>query len=193
MIFFFFLKIFFSCNPPDPLDMTYSAINLKVMDNSGHLYDRNFSDTLYSDAVAVKLSLSDSIMYYASNPFNAAELFSFESARALSPNISYQPVQLIEDIQVFTEFDIDDTFRAGSNISDSILYSYDYIFSLYKTRDQAIVYFNGLQPEPHCWVMMYLKSSVKNTKIQFRVEVTLDDGSMLIGTTGVHAITPSYL
>ena len=172
--------------------MTYSTISLEVMDNSGHLYDRNYSDTLYSDAVSIELSLYDSSMYYTSNTFKAAELFSFESAYAWSYNYSYKPVHLVHDIQVFTEFDIDDTFKAGDNISDSILYSKE-SWSLYVTKDKAIGFFNSLQGEPNCSVMMYLKLSVKNTQARFRVVVSLDDGSKLIETTGLHSITPSNL
>lgn len=193
MIFFFFLKIFFSCTPPAPFDMTYSTINLEVMDNSGHVYDRNNSDTIYSDAVSIELSLSDSSMYYASNTIKAAELFSFESAYAWSPDFTYQPVHLVHDIQVFTEFDIDDTFKAGDNITDSILYLEKPSYSLYVTKDKAITYFNGLQWEPGCSVMMYLKLSVKNTQARFRVVVSLDDGSKLIETTDIYSITPSNL
>jgi hypothetical protein len=187
------MKIFFSCDPPEPLDMTYSTISLEVMDNSGHLYDRNYSDTLYSDAVSIKLSLSDSSMYYVSNTFKAAELFSFESAHAWSPNYTYQPVHLIQDISVYTEFDLDDTFKAGDIISDSILYSKEYSWSLYVAKDKAIGFFNSIQGEPNCSVMMYLKSSVKNTQARFRVVVSLDDGSKLIETTGLYSITPSNI
>ncbi|MEX2370149.1 MAG: DUF5034 domain-containing protein [Bacteroidales bacterium] len=193
IIFFFFLKIFFSCTPPDPIDMTYSVINLEVMDNSGHYHDRNYSDTLYSDAVSIQLSLSDSSTYYASNSFKSGELFSFESACAWSPNYSYKPVHLIQDIRVYTEFDLDDTYKAGANISDSILFSLESVYSLYETIDKAIMYFNDLQWEPSCTVRMYLKSSVKNSQAQFIVEVLLDDGSKLIETTDVFYITPSNL
>lgn len=193
VVFFFFVKLFFSCDPPDPIDMVYSAIKLEVRDNSGHVYSRYYSDTIYSDAVSIELSLADSTNYYASNTLKAATLFSFEPVSAFSPNISYQPVHLVEDIRVFTVFDIDASYQAGDDITDSILYSTDDMFSMYVEREKAISYFNGLQWRPRCSVLMVLKSSVKNTKARFRVEVSFDDGSRLIETTGLYTIIPSNL
>jgi hypothetical protein len=187
------MKVFFSCTPPDPFDINYTTVYLEMIDNSGHSHERNYSDTLYSDAVSIELTLSDSIMYYASSIINSDRLFTFESALALSPNYSYQPEHLVQDIQVFTVFDIDTIYKVGDNISDSVLYSIDNLFGLYVTKEKAIKYTNGLQSEPACTLSLFLKSSIENSKAQFRVEISLDDGSKLIGTTKLYPVIPSNL
>jgi|GEM_PF-1553986 len=194
LLFCFFTKVLFSCREPEPLDMLYSKMELELFDNSGHPFYRIPSDTLFSDAVAIQLELSDSSMnYYGSNTIKAAGLFSFEPVYGFSPNISYRPVQLIQDIRVFTLFDLDDTYRAGDDISESILYAYDYGFGLYQPKEEAIKYANGLQPEPSCSLKLFLKSSVHITSVRLRVEVILDDGTILNGTTDEYPVIPSNL
>jgi hypothetical protein len=131
--------------------------------------------------------------YYASNIVKAAELFSVESAHAFSLNESYQALHLIQDIQVYTVFDIDDQFKSGDNISDSVLYSFEYGFAMYILEEDVINFANSVQSEPACSFMLYLKSSVKNTKVQFRVEISLDNGSKLIGITELYSVIPSNL
>lgn len=190
----FFIKVLFSCREPEPLDMQYSKMELELFDNSGHPFYRTPSDTLYSDAVAIQMTLSDSGMYYyAAHTLKAAGLFSFAPVYGFSPNISYQPVHLVRDIHIFTLFDLDDRYRAGDDITDSILYAYDYGFGMYKMKEDAIKFANGLQSEPSCLLKLFLKSSVHNTSIRLRVEVILDDGSILSGTTDEYPVIPSYL
>lgn len=194
LLFCFFIKVLFSCREPEPLDMHYSKITLEMFDNSGHPYYRTPSDTLYSDAVAFQMSLSDSSMYYyKSKTIRTAALFSFEPAYGFSPNISYQPVHLIQDIVVYTLYDIDDTFRAGDDITDSILYAYDYGFGMYQLKENAIKFANGLQYKPSCVLKLFLKSSVHNTLVRLSVEVILDNGTILSGTTDEYPVIPSKL
>jgi len=194
LFFCFFMKVLHSCREPEPLDMQYNRITLEMFDNSGHPHYRTPSDTLYSDAVAFQMNLSDSgLYYYQSKTIQTAALLSFEPAYGFSPNISYQPVQLVKDIRVFTVFDMNDTFRAWDDITDSILYAFDYGFGMYQLKENAIKFANGLQHEPSCVLKLFLKSSVHNTRVRLSVEVTLDNGTILSGTTEEYPVIPSNL
>jgi len=190
-IIFFSVRLFFSCTPPDPIDISYNTAVLISIDNSGQYTNYGYPDTLYSDAIALQLILSDSThLYYASNVGRSINTFGFETACATSINYSFRPVNQVRDIQFYTLLDMNDTFKAGDNISDSILYSYENMFELYSYKDEAIKHFNKLQNDPFSKLNIVLKASVKNKNAQFRVEVSLDDGSLISDTTDVLTIIP---
>jgi hypothetical protein len=176
----FGIRLFFSCTPPDPIEMNYNTLSLLGIDNSGR-YIRSYSpiDTMYAEAVALELTVSDSIRHYAQNFNKIVESVSFAPAMATSIDYSFIPVSKIEEIKVITLFDIDNEIKAGDDISQHILYAMDYNFEMYKNSHQAIAELNGVQSNPSCSIGIILKKMVKNTKAQFKVIILLDNNQEL--------------
>ena len=176
----FGMRLFFSCTPPDPIEMNYNTVSLLGIDNSGQ-YIRSYSqiDTMYAEAVALELTVSDSIQHYAQNFNKIIESFSFTSAMAFSIDYSFIPVSKIEKIEVITLFDIDSEIKAGDDISEHIVFAKDSSFEMYKNNHQAIAELNGVQSEPSSSIGIILRKTVRNAKAQFKVNILLDDNQEL--------------
>jgi hypothetical protein len=184
----FLIQLFFSCDPPDstPIDINYNYLSVKGVDNSGQYMSGYYDavDTMYSEAVAFKLTLSDSsYYYYASNRVKSVKPLSFSSAMALSIDDSYTPVNQVKDIKTTTLFDIDNELRAGADISSHILYSSGDMFELYENHNYAISTLNAVQNDASGSVYLFLKKAVQNTMLQFKVEITLDNDAVLVCKT----------
>jgi hypothetical protein len=192
----FGIKLFFSCTPysQDPIEINYNNISVVGIDNSDRYLDYyNSIDTIYSDAVALKLTLSDTSKYYATSLFpTLRETFSFQTLKAKDIEPSYIPRYKVIDIKVKTLLDINDSLKAGDDISEHILCSSRDNFDLYYNLSQGITWLNGIQSYyESSSIIIVLKASVKNANAQFEVKVTLDNGNELLGTTGIFTIIES--
>lgn len=189
----FGIKLYFSCTPPDPIEMYYNNIKIVGMDNTGkYLTSNNELGTFYSEAVAMELTLSDTSMYYtASNSTGIMQAFSFRSAQATSIHLSYIPVNKVTDIKVKTLLDINESIKAGDDISAHILYPSEDTFDLYYDLSRGISRLNGAQNYASSSIVLVLKASVQNTNAQFEVTVTLDSGYKLLCKTEIFTIIES--
>lgn len=181
----FGMRLFFSCTPPDsistdPIEFNYNTLRLVGIDNSGQ-YLRSYSpiDTMYAEAVALNLTLSDSIHHYAQNFNKILASISFTPAMATSIDFSFIPVSKIEEIKVITLFDLDGEIKAGDDISQHIVYAMNSNFEMYKNSHQAIAKLNVTQSEPSSSIGIILKKRVNNTKAQFKVNVLLNNNHEL--------------
>ncbi len=168
------IKILIGCVPHESIEITYNDISVIGVDNSGEFTPGDTKiDTLFSSAVALRLILSDSSQIAS---FSAATFksLSFSNAMATSIDYNYIPKNKVMDIKVATVFDIDANTKAGSDISNSILYDFGN-FELYRTKDEAIQKLNGIQDSPSAAVYIILKLDVKNSKAQFKIDILLDD------------------
>ncbi|MFA6401088.1 MAG: hypothetical protein WCX31_05610 [Salinivirgaceae bacterium] len=190
MIIGFVLKLFFSCTPPPPIEMQYNSINITGIDNSGRFMGSYASvDTMYSGAVALKLTLFDSThYYYAFTISKVLKSLSFTPAMAFSVDESYIPVNKVEQIIITTLFDIDEDVKAGDDISNLIVYDTGGDFELYQNMNNAIGALNRTQSEASGSIAMVLLKPIENTKAQFNVRVTLDTGNELSFSTGIFTI-----
>ena len=186
----FGLKLFFSCTPPSPIEIHYNSINIIGINNSDRFMDKYTSvDTMYSGAVALKLSLFDSTYnYYAFNFYKSLKSLSFTPAMALTIDESYIPVNKVEQIKIRTLFDIDESVKAGDDISNLIVYDAGSDFKLYQNLNYAIASLNGSQATADSSIVMALRTSIANTKAQFEVKITLDNGYELSFITGIFSI-----
>jgi len=197
VIFYLSVKMFFSCVPQNPISFNYNSIRLYGVNNSGeYLINNTEIDTLYSDAVAINLQIADSTeYYYEANNYFINELkntFSFEKAYATSiAPPPYYPENKVTAINVYSILDLNETIKAGDQLNDCLLFSYDNTFSLYHTNKDVCKYLSGVQDGPSSSVTIILKPAVTNTKAQFKVEVVLDNCTKLIDTTQVFHIIPS--
>jgi hypothetical protein len=184
------LRIFFSCTPPPPNDMTYNAIKLSGVDNSDRFMKRNAEvDTLYAGAVAFRLTLSDSTLHYAKHSVKSAQMFAFKQAMALSPaERTFLPTVRVTEIKTFTLFHINGQIKAGDDVSSRMVFDGGSDFELYQTTSSAIDALNRTQIGASGSVIMVLKDVVEGSNAQFRVEVTFEDGSQLIATTNLFTL-----
>ena len=186
----FGLKLFFSCTPPSPIEMHYNSINIIGIDNSDRFIDKYTSvDTMYSGAVALKLSLFDSTYnYYAFNFYKVFKSLSFTPAMALTIDESFIPVNKVEQLRIITLFDIDENVKAGDDISNLIVYDAGSDFELYQNLNYAIATLNRTQATAGSSIVMVLRTSIENTKAQFGVKITLDNGYDLSFITDMFTI-----
>lgn len=189
----FGFKLFFSCTPysQDPIEIDYNFISVIGIDNSDR-YLNNYTDidTIYSDAVALKLTLSDTSKYYAAlfSP-NLLETFSFQTLKADDIDPSYIPRNKVIDIKIKTLLDINETLKAGDDISEYILCASRNDFDLYHNLSYGISWLNDIQSyHERGSIILVLKASVKNTNAHFEITVTLDNGIELLGTTEIFTI-----
>ena len=186
----FGLRLFFSCDPARSVDikLSYNKIDVTGVDNSGQFLNPNSNtDTMYADAVALRLCLSDSLQpghYYSSRSI-MRELFSFQSTYAIPVTENYIPQISVENIRIKTLTNIDNDIQAGDDITDYFLYvPYDYYTdSLYQDLNKAITRLNSIQCKPWGEVILILRKTVQNTNARFEVSVALDNGETLSYTT----------
>lgn len=191
----FGIKLFFSCTPssPIPIEINYNTISAVGVDNSGRFVDYYSTiDTIYSDAIALKLTLSDSNMFYASSYSpNILQSFSFHTMHAESIEPYYIPKNKVIGIKIKTLLDINETIKAGEDISAHILCSKRENFGMYNNLSHGISWLNGVQNYESSAIVLVLKTSVKNTNAQFEVVVTFDSGDSLLCTTEIFTIIES--
>ncbi|MBN2610842.1 MAG: hypothetical protein JXB00_04720 [Bacteroidales bacterium] len=191
----FGFKLFFSCSPYSQslIEINYNHIRVEGIDNSGRFMDYyNTTDTFYSDAVALKLTLSDTSMFYAvSYLSNALQAFSFWAVRADDISPAFIPRIKVTGIKVTTLLDINDSIKAGDDISGHILSSSSDNFVMYHNIEHAVSWLNGIQNYENSSIVLILKTSVKNTTARFDIVVTLENGDELLFTTSVFSIIES--
>jgi len=165
---------------------------LEGIDNSGKfLQVYSNIDTMYSEAVAIKLTLFDSL-YFPSTDYYAGALKSLgiTPASALSVYYTFKPLFRVEQIRITTLLDMAPDVKAGDDITDHFVFSTGNSFALYKTYNQALSTFNSEQPYPYAWVVLILKKRVQAPNAQFRVSVSLENGDILEANTNIYTIMP---
>lgn len=192
----FGIKLVFSCTPvsQDPIEIDYNNISVVGIDNSDrYLGYYNTIDTSYSDAVALKLTLSDTSIFYAASFYqNFKQTLSFQTLKADEIDPSYIPRNKVVEIKVITLIDINDSIKAGDDISEHILCAFRDDFELYHDLNKGISWLNGIQSfYESSPIILVLKTSVRNSNAQFEVKVTLESGIELLGTTEILTIIES--
>ena len=129
-------------------------------------------------------------MFYAATfSSNLMQTFSFQTARAYDIEPSYIPLNKVVDIKVKTLIDINESLKAGDDISEHILCSSRDDFDMYHNLSQGISWLDDIQSRhKSSSIILVLKTSIKNTNAQFEVKVTLDNGNELFGTTVIFTI-----
>lgn len=188
----FVFRLLLSCTPTDydPFNITYNSLSVTAIDNSGRYLNSSSVDTLYAEAVALKITLADTSNQFAfSWASGISNTMCFQSVLAMDPVLSYLPVNKVVSLKVKTLFDINETIGAGDEVSEYFLCSCNGDFGLYSSISRAIAAFNGVQTNhPKSSVLVALKTTVENTQAQFEIEVIFGDGSRLVVETSVFTI-----
>ena len=191
----FVFKLFFSCTPfsDSVSEITYNTASIEGIDNSGMFMEfYSTTDTLYSEAVALKLTLSDSSVFYAASCSpGIMQGFSFRAAHATSINQTFVPVHKVKGIKVKTLLDMNDSIKAGDDITAHILCSQGNSYRMYSNLNQGISWLNGVQSEESSSIVLVLKKTVKNTNARLEVAIILDNGDELLCTTKLFTIIDS--
>ena len=138
--------------------------------------------------------MADTSRFYATSFLpNLQQTFSFQTVEAKDPAQSFIPLNKVVDIKVKTLLDINDSIKAGDDISEHILCTSRNDFDLYHNLNQGILWLNGIQSYGQNDLILVLKTTVNNTNAQFEVKVTLDNGNVLSGTTERFKIIESQL
>ncbi len=187
------IKTLISCNPPPPIDFIYNSIKIEGINNNREYIGNNITDTICAEALCLKLSLFDSVQYYAQSKFKAnVPLFSFKRAMAMDYTDSYVPEIKLVSIKVVSIYNLNNEIEAGDDVTDIFLFTGERFSSfLYNYQEWAISGFNEAHSNPGSFIFMVLKVPVENSKAQFSIEVKLEDGSTLSDTTNTfQIITP---
>ncbi|HPW67030.1 MAG TPA: hypothetical protein PLY32_03400 [Salinivirgaceae bacterium] len=188
----FSIKLILSCtpHPSEPIEMNFNKIRVHGIDNSDkYLNNRKYVDTMYSNAVAFTLNLSDTTHGYSIYCANKAlRTLSFAPAMATSISISYIPVNRVTQIKITTLLDIDDDIKAGDDITDIFLFENDRDGFLYKNINSAITKLNGKQSCASRSINAILTVAAKRPTLQLNFQVTLDNDIVLSVDTDVITI-----
>lgn len=192
-VLYFGVQFFFSCEPPEPIFMSYNKISIEAVNNASVYV--NFTqpiDILYSKAVAFNLTIADTTDTYVSRYSYFKKALSFKQAYAMSiPDPSYIPSESVESVTIYSLFDINGAIKAGDIITEHLLFVNFENQGLYNGFDAIYAHYNGEQTYKNSSAVLVLKTEVENTQAQFKVEVVLDDGSILTTTSPVFTIIPS--
>ena len=190
----FFVRVVFSCHPleSEPEDFSFNSLEVHAVDNSGrYLREFDYVDTMYAEAVALKIDLSDTSFFgLAGIPTLNISSFSFPSLLATSKVLRFAPVAEVDDIQVITMMNLNQDIKAGADISVHVLCSFD-SFDLYSPMNTGIKYLNEVREYPSASLVLVLKEKVENTKARFKVFVKLEDKRCLEYLTEEFIILPT--
>ncbi|MDN4165863.1 hypothetical protein QWY31_10130 [Cytophagales bacterium LB-30] len=188
----FSLRLLISCKqyPLDPEIIDFNQLRLAGIDNSGLYLDHSTSvDTLYAEAVVVKLTLSDTSLYYSSHRPETQHPFAFQALQADDISPSYVPRNKVVAIRIHTLQDINAALQAGDEITEQVLSSFGDNFGLYQALPEGIAWLNGVHRDyPERFLLLVLSTPVENTSAQFEVRVRLDNEQELVATTPVFTI-----
>ncbi len=188
----FGIRLFFSCTPNDfdPMEMDYNSLSTSYVDNS-NVYLSYFRevDTSFSEAVAIKLTLSDtSQMYKKSLSAKLQQAVSFRTSQADDWSPTYIPRNRVSELNVRTLFPVNASIDAGDDVTKFFLYAGG-SFAMYSHLDKAIETLNRTQSYDRlCTIVLVLAERVENTKAQFELTVTFENGDKLVSTTPVLTI-----
>lgn len=172
------------------IDIAYNKLVVEGVDNSDWMMQYNINGKLYSEAVALKLALQDTNRnYYCSSETTLQNLIAglaFTQAFADQPVEIFKPVNNVEEINIYTLYDMKPYFNAGEEISDSVMCPAGYGFNLYEPLNKVVSKIN--QTNPECSFTCVLKNKINNTEARFKVDVVLSDGSTLSDTTEIFTI-----
>lgn len=188
----FGMSFFLSSCPssPEVIGINYNNINITGIDNSTEYLFQTSSNSIHADALALKLTLSETSIFQTSLLFpKLIESLSFQTAYASSPaDPIYIPLNKVVAIKIKTLFDIDDSLSAGDDVSAHFLCSLGVWNDLYHNLNQGVSWLNSEFNNGDNSIVLVLKKSVKNRNAQFEIEVTLDNGKKLLAITEMYTI-----
>ncbi len=182
VILFTALRIFNSCTPPPPIGMDFNTVNAFGVDHSGKYTNPNtVADSMYSEAVAISVTISDSTLWFRSysSVNTRISTFSLTEAKASDYTPYFYSETKVVDMAFHTIYDIDETIKAGDRIDEHIYFSGERTALYHQDKNRVIESFKGYHNAPYCSALLIFRPKVQNNKLQFKIDITLEDGRTL--------------
>lgn len=171
-----------------------NSIEITNIDNSQTYPQFTEEDEMHKAAVAFNVLISDTTLtenYAYSQPLQSSIGFSTALAWSCDCSMNYLPEPTIQNFNIFTNFDINDTVKAGDDVSNLFLVT-DYSWSnrdLYYELNELINLANLTTNEmPGILLKIFLKVPVDNSKAEFTIEITLSNDTKISQTTNTITI-----
>lgn len=188
----FLIRLMISCCPCEiePILLNLNTLTISNLDNSSDVHDPprlSQSDSMYSNAVAFEVVLSDSTYENEYDEFALAiRNLGFKSALAFwcDCNQPYAPNQKVKKISIVSLFELLPGQGKGCDVSDwfvalpsaNRLYSgIDQLYELINT--ELVQNFAGIRFQLFC------KEDLKTPQAQFAITAELTDGTLLTAHT----------
>jgi hypothetical protein len=163
-----------------------NKINISNIDNSGLYAVQTESDTMFCEAVAFRIELSDTMNYIHLSALKPAGI-GISSCQANEPEPSFKPGQQIESISIVSLFDISDAIPAYTDVTAYFCYTpenYSVPGDLYLSWIQLKEVLNNWSyNNKQVSFDLYFKENIQAGSAQFTISLGLSDGMTLRGTT----------
>lgn len=182
VIVFTAFRVLNSCTPPPPVAINFNAVNAYGIDHSGkYAQTYQVADSMYSEAVAFVVTISDSTYWfdYYSCAHTLRDWLSFTEAKASDYSPCYYSKTKVSDLAFYTVYDINETIKAGERIDEHVYFSGVRAALYHQDKNRVIESFNGYQNVPFSSALLILRPKVQNNKVQFKIDITLEDGRVL--------------
>lgn len=186
----FMLRVVSSCiDPVWDFDFNFNKITVGNLDNSGIYWTDTDDNTMYSAAVAFKVTISDE-MLLASGVLRRSDagFTGFTPVSAMSPEPRYHPKHRITGISIVTLEDMSPGISAGTDVTGLFVAhlphfkTHDFLYldaeELPSALDQE--FYPG---EPSVSFQLFCRENIAGNAAQFLITVTLSDESTLSATT----------
>jgi hypothetical protein len=190
VIIFNLVRLFQGCNdfPQQIILFDLNKMNVSNIDNSGLNALQTESDTMFSEAVAFRIELSDTTNFIHLSALKPAGIGIF-SCLANEPEPSFKPGQMIETIGIVSLFDISVVIPANTDVTAYFCYgteNYSVPGDLYLSWDQLKEILNDWSYDnKRVSFNLFFKENIQAAAAQFTVLLELSDGSTLHATTAL--------
>lgn len=191
----FILKVVSSCvRPSFDFEFDFSKITVTNLDNSDIYAMRSDRDTMYSEALAFEVTLSDDELFADGGLLKTETAFpGFTPASAMSPEFRYHPRHQIISINIVTLEELSPSVPAGSDVTQLFVANVPHYFTrdfLYIKADELSSIFNleYYPGEPSVTFQLFCREEILNSKARFSITATLSDDSTLAAATSMITI-----
>lgn len=191
-------RIIVSCCecPADIVKFDYNLVKTEFLRNDSAWTQHSTSDTMYAEAVAFKVMVSDSAawhFYYAWQAPIASIGFSNAMAFSCDCSTPFKPNYQIEKLSILSLYDVSQNFPAQSDITSLFYLQKNSYGSLYTELPKYLneikdkVYFDDPTEE----LRLFLNTKLENDSARFVVNVKLANGIVFTDTTKTIYILPT--
>jgi hypothetical protein len=190
IIIFNLVRLFQGCNDYTQQIILFdlNKIHVSNINNAGLHAEQAGSDTMFSEAVAFRIELSDTMNYIHLSALKPAGI-GISSCLAKEPSPSYKPGQMIETISIISLFDISGAIPANTEVTAYFCYGFDN----YSVPGDLYLSWDQLEEILNEWSFnnkkisfdLFFKENIQAGFAQFEITLGLSDGSTLRDTTSL--------
>lgn len=186
---------FMDCECSDEIfHYSINSVEITNIDNSQTYPISTDENVMHRAAVAFNVRISDTTHaeYYAcKQPLKIVVGFSTAQAWSCDCPMNYLPDATIQSFKIHTVFDINDTIKAGADVSKLFLAMnrFNYSDDLYHEVNDMVNKVNiTTNDSPDISFKMFLKVPVDNNQAEFTIDITLSNGAQISKSTNTISI-----